>query len=50
MELLVKLVEGIQGNRGGGLDTGCSRALAHRKVVPEEEFLEERATMVRCAH
>ena len=50
MELLVKLVEGIRGNRGGGLDTGWSRALVHRKVVPKEEFLEERATMVRCAH
>ena len=50
MELLVKLVERVQGNRGGVLDTGCSRALVHWKVVPKEEFLEERATVVCCAH
>ena len=32
------------------LDTGCSRTLVHQKLVPEEAFLEGRATMVCCAH
>ena len=32
------------------LDTGCSRTLVHRKLVPEEAFLEGRATRVHCAH
>ena len=32
------------------LDTGCSRTLIHRKLVPEEVLLEGKATMVCCAH
>ena len=32
------------------LDTGCSRTLVYRKLVPEEVFLEGKATMVCCAH
>ena len=32
------------------LDTGSSRTLVHRKLVPEEAFLEGNATMVCCAH
>ena len=32
------------------LDTGCSRTLIHRKLVPEEVLLERKATMVCCAH
>ena len=32
------------------LDTGCSRTLVHRKLVPEEVLLKGKATMVCCAH
>ena len=50
MEVLLKLVEGVQLNRGGGLDTGCLRSLVHQKLVTEEAFLERRATTVCCVH
>jgi predicted aspartyl protease len=32
------------------LDTGCSRTLVHQKLVPEEAFLEGKATTFCCAH
>ena len=50
MELLLKLVEKVQENSGGDLDTGCLRTTVHQKLVPEEAFLEGRATSVCCAH
>ena len=32
------------------LDTGCSRTLVHRSLVPKEKLLEGEAVAIRCAH
>ena len=32
------------------LDTGCSRTLVHKYLVPEDRFLEGEAVTIRCAH
>ena len=32
------------------LDTGCSRTLVRRDLVPEDRFLEGEAVTIRCAH
>lgn len=32
------------------LDTGCSRTLIHRSLVPEQNILEGRAVTICCAH
>ena len=39
MELLLKLVEEVQRNRGGGLDTGILRILVHWKLASVEEVI-----------
>ena len=32
------------------LDTGCSRILVHRRLVPETSVLDAEAVAIRCAH
>ena len=32
------------------LDTGCSRTLVHRKLVPEDKIQDAEAVAIRCAH
>ena len=32
------------------LDTGCSRTLVQRKLVPEEKLLLDQVVAIRCAH
>ena len=32
------------------LDTGCSKTLIHRKLVPKEKYILGEAVTIRCAH
>ena len=42
----------VEGNRVDGilLDTGCTRTLIHKNLVPPHKLLPDEAVAIRCAH